>query len=61
MEVGHDSEKEVIVDYAGSLFRAHKVRGSLYACPICKSALFYNEKDLIRHIVSHAMANEEAI
>jgi hypothetical protein len=52
-------EETVVVEYAGSLFRARKVNGSLLECPVCRSALFYSEKDLIRHVIGHAMLGEE--
>lgn len=58
MENRHDVKNEVIIDFAGSLFKTYKVKNGLYECPICKNTLFYSEKDLIRHILYHAMAEE---
>lgn len=59
LEGRHESYEEVTIDYAGSTFRTRKINGSLFECPICRGALFYSEKDLIRHIIGHALLSEE--
>ena len=48
--------RETIVMYRGSIVRAQITEG-LYRCPLCRNALFYTEKDLIAHIIGHAMGN----
>ncbi|MCE4623585.1 MAG: hypothetical protein F7B11_02420 [Caldisphaeraceae archaeon] len=46
---------EVEVSFKGSRIIAYKAKNSGgYVCPICKSALFFSESDLLNHIVSHA-------
>ncbi len=47
--------QEVVVEYAGSRFRALRERGTgLLVCPVCRRARFASPADLIAHLVAHA-------
>ncbi|MEB3780424.1 MAG: hypothetical protein GSR85_09410 [Desulfurococcales archaeon] len=48
--------KRVVVTYKGSRIYAEEADG-LFKCPICRTAIFYTEKDLIAHIIGHALGN----
>lgn len=46
---------EVLVSYKGSKVLAYNILGtSILVCPICKSSYFFNESDLMNHLISHA-------
>ncbi len=48
-----------IVEYAGSIIEAEYSRG-FYKCPICERlTVFASEKDLMRHILAHALGSLE--
>jgi len=42
----------ITVTRYGSLLRIRRLPDNSYLCPICKSIVFYNIRDLINHIVT---------
>lgn len=51
--MGGDTEQRII-RYAGSHLRVHVTSQGMFRCPLC-GALFASDKDLLRHIIAHAM------
>lgn len=53
--VTEEGLKEVVVEYAGSRFRAYLDAASgLLLCPICRRARLASPEDLVAHILAHA-------
>ncbi len=55
MDEGEQDLKEVVVEFAGSRYRAFIEAGSgLLVCPLCRKGRFATPEDLAAHIVAHA-------
>jgi len=47
-------DDNVVVEYAGSKLRVTVTSRGAFKCPLC-NAVFFSERDLVSHIISHAM------
>ncbi len=48
------SRKEVVIEYSGSKLRVEVDEKGFYVCPLC-GALFVSPRDLVSHIIGHAL------
>jgi hypothetical protein len=49
-----DYAEQRVVKYAGSLLRVSVTPQGMLKCPLC-GALFASDKDLLQHLIAHAM------
>ncbi len=47
--------EKIVVECCGSILEVTRAKKGFYVCPVCGESIFFSEKDLFHHIVSHAL------
>ncbi|MGC8566286.1 MAG: hypothetical protein ACP5I6_07835 [Caldisphaera sp.] len=51
---------QVDINFKGSKIKVYKSKSiGYYICPVCKKSIFFNELDLLDHIIAHAKGLNE--